>query len=912
VIKKSSRRGMNVYANLAEKRRSKKDLLARKKAEYLATLPKQPFKRLLFRLQPKQFFGYWFSKKGGMMALKIAGVGLLFMVLLIGGLFAFYRKDLDAIRPGSLAQRVQSTVTKYYDRSGKLLWEDKGLGNYTLVVDSKDISDNIRQATIAIEDKDFYNHGGISIQGITRSLVSNSQGNAIQGGSTLTQQLVKQVFFPPEEAQQRGIAGVPRKIKEMILAIEVERMYSKDEILNLYLNESPYGGRRNGVESGAQAYFGKHTKDLTLAEAALLAAIPNDPNRYNPYGTDPEGHAALIDRQHKVLRNMVELGYATQAQADAAMNYPILDNIKQPTVDTNRVAPHFLDMVSQQLKDELGATIVGQGGLSVYTTLDSTIQDQLQGQMADMFSGKLTGGICGNSNCSDFSGFSNGAAAIEDNQTGQVLAMVGSRDYNAPGFGQNNAALSFIQPGSSIKPLVYAQLFTQQPNGKPNYGSGSILADTKTSWGDWTPNNADGGFKGNINIRQALDWSRNIPAIKAMQVSGIQPTWELIRAMGDKQYCTQGIEQQAGLASAIGSCGTRLMDHVNAIASLARQGAYMPQSTVMKVTNSQGKVLKEFKASTTQVLDPQAAYIVSDILGDGRARAGLNGGRDYLTQLNALGVHAAAKTGTSDINIGGKAYSKDLWTVGYTSSLSMAVWLGNNDSKPLNLNRGYSTIPAMLFDHALAQATQYYIDNGKAKKTDWFTQPNGIQKINGELFPSYYNKSAAGTTAQVTFDQVSKKKATSCTPARAQVQIAVTKSVDPVSKKDILVAADGSYDPGSDDDVHRCDDAKPTIKVSVSGDGKTINGTVTKGKFDIQSIDLKVNGQAISTASYTGGSSFSVPNTVGTTTSFTVAATVVDTGYYEGVDTAQWGSTAYGGKPTMTISTATNRHGRLR
>lgn len=905
---------MNLYANLAEKRRSKKDVLARKKAEYLATLPKHPLKRILYRLQPKQFFGYWFSRKGGMMALKITGVGVLFMVLLIGGLFAFYRKDLDAIRPGSLAQRVQSTVTKYYDRNGELIWEDKGQGNYTLVVDGDKITDTMREATVAIEDRDFYSHSGISISGITRSVINNSRGGAVQGGSTLTQQLVKQVFFPPDEVQDRGLGGIPRKIKEMILAIEVERMYSKEEIINLYLNVSSYGGRRNGVESGAQTYFGKSSKDLNLAEAAMLAAIPNQPGLYDPYKLS--GRPALIKRQHKVLDSMVEMRYISQAQADEAKKYPILDTIR-PLQDSagDRKAPHFLDMVQEQLKQELGNTIVGQGGLSVYTTLDGTLQDQLEGQMTNMFNGKLTGGICGYTNCSEFSGFSNGAAALEDNQTGQVLAMVGSRDYSAAGFGQNNAAMSYIQPGSSIKPLVYAQLFAKQPDGKPNFGSGSILSDTKTTWGDWTPNNADGGFRGNINLRQSLALSRNIPAIKAMQTAGVTPTWELIRAMGNTEYCTQGVERQAGLASAIGSCGTRLMDHVNSIASLARQGTYMPQSTVTKVTNSQGKVLKEYKASTKQVLDPQSAYIVSEILADSRARAGLNGGRDYITELNKMGVKVSVKTGTSDININNKPYSKDLWTVGYTPALSMAVWLGNNDSKPLNLNRGYSTIPAMLLDHVLASATKYYIDAGKAKASDWFTQPAGIQKINGELFPSYYNKSTATSTAEITFDRVSKKKATSCTPARAQVKIAVTKSTDPVSKQDILVATDG-YDPNADDDAHSCDDAKPAINVSVSADGKTINASVAKGKFDITNLEIRVNDQVIASPAYAGSNTFAIPNTAGTSRSFTVTATVIDSGYYEGVDTAQWsGSTASrsgGGSSNNTLAANSNRGGRWR
>jgi membrane peptidoglycan carboxypeptidase len=362
VAKKPTKsRNMSVYSNLTHKRKTKKDTEARKKAEYLASLPKHPVKRILYRLHPKRFWGYWFSKKGAFMALKILGVGILLVVLMTGALFAYYRKDLDAIRPGELAKRVQTTVTKYLDRNGNLLWEDKGDGDYKLVVDGKDINNYMKQATVAIEDKDFYKHGGVSMTGIFRSLVNNANGGSTQGGSTLTQQLVKQVFFA-DEAQKRGLNGVPRKIKEMILAIEVERMYNKDQILDLYLNESPYGGRRNGVESGAQTYFGKSSKDLTLPEAALLAAIPNQPGLYNPYNID--GHDALIERQHKVLDSMVDQGYITKAQADDAKKYPIIDNLKpEAKLYENIKAPHFVQMVRSDLEAELGKATVGRGAL---------------------------------------------------------------------------------------------------------------------------------------------------------------------------------------------------------------------------------------------------------------------------------------------------------------------------------------------------------------------------------------------------------------------------------------------------------------------------------------------------------------------------------------------------------------------
>jgi len=253
VVKNNLSHRVSVYSNLAAKRRTKKDAEARRRAEYLASLPKQPLKRLLYRLHPRRVAQFLFSKRGAYAILKVVGGFFLVLALIIAGLFTYYRKDLDAIRPGEIDKRVQTTVTKYLDRSGQLLWEDKGSGDYKLVVDGNQISDYVKKATIAVEDRDFYNHHGISLAGISRAFLSNSQGNAVQGGSTLTQQLVKQAFFEKSEIEKRGLDGIPRKIKEVILSIEVERMYNKDQILNLYLNEASYGGRRNGVGSAGRA-----------------------------------------------------------------------------------------------------------------------------------------------------------------------------------------------------------------------------------------------------------------------------------------------------------------------------------------------------------------------------------------------------------------------------------------------------------------------------------------------------------------------------------------------------------------------------------------------------------------------------------------------------------------------------------
>ena len=884
MVKNNLSHRVSVYSNLAAKRRTKKDAEARRKAEYLASLPKQPLKRLLYRMHPRRVAQFLFSKRGAFAILKVIGGFFLILALIIAGLFTYYRKDLDAIRPGEIDKRVQTTVTKYLDRSGQLLWEDKGSGDYKLVVDGNQISDYVKKATIAVEDRDFYNHHGISLAGISRAFLSNSQGNAVQGGSTLTQQLVKQAFFEKSEIEKRGLDGVPRKIKEVILSIEGERMYSKDQILNLYLNEASYGGRRNGVESAARTYFQKPAKDLTLAESALLAGIPNSPGLYNPYNT--AGNAALIARQHKVLDNMVEMNYITKAQAAEAKKVAVLDTIK-PMADqlADIKAPHFVLMVRDQLEKELGKSTVGKGGLTVTTTLDSTLQGKLESRMESMFNGKLTNSNCGNTNCATYAGFTNGAAAIEDNKSGQVIALVGSRGFNHAGYGQDNAATAFIQPGSSIKPLVYAQLFQNKGNGRTNYGSGSVLSDSKISFGSWTPQNADGKFQNNINLRQALARSRNIPAIKAMQENERNrrgSTWQTIREMGDSAYCTQGADAQAGLSSAIGSCGTRLVDHVNAIASLARMGTYTPQSTVLKVTNSTGQVLKQYTASTKQVIDQQAAYIVNDILGDSSARANLGGGQDYMPQMNRLKAKTAVKTGTSNSEINGKVVAKDIWTVGYTPALSMAVWLGNSDTSPLR--NGNSLIPAMLLDYTMADATQYYVSQHKASYSDWFSAPSGIQRINNEIYPSYYNKNSNRSSNTMSFDRVSKKKATNCTPESARVDIPVTRSKDSSGKE--TVSAQDGYDATSSDDTHRCTDSKPSVSVAVSSSGQSATVYYRQGSHPLQQLEVKVGDQLIGThqVNSDGDTNVSIPASAGK--NFTVTATLTDSMYYSDKSTA--------------------------
>lgn len=861
--RQSSGKHISLYANLAQKHKLKKDAKYRERAEYLASLPKHPVKRLLYRLHPKRVAAYWFSKRGAMMALKITGITVLLMVILIGGMFAYFRKDLDKIRPGEIAKRVQTTVTKYYDRNNVLLWEDKGSGNYKLVVESDQISDYLKKATVAIEDRDFYKHHGISVSGLTRAFFSNASGNQVQGGSTLTQQLVKQVFFS-EDANKRGLNGIPRKIKEIILAIEVERMYNKDQILSLYLNESPYGGRRNGAESAAQTYFGKKAKDLTLPEAALLAAIPQNPSTFNPYNL--AGRKALINRQHTVLDYMAEQGYVSRQDADAAKKYPIFDSLRPLTDQLDDIkAPHFVLMVRSDLEKELGKAVVGRGGLTVKTTLDWRIQEKLEKDMKAFFDSGRPGAY----------NIGNGAATIEDSQTGQIVALVGSRDFRHPGYGQDNAATAFIQPGSSIKPLVFAELFKDKGSGKQNYGSGTILADENIDkiYGaklyNW-----DKRFMGGLTIRKGLALSRNTPAVKAMYISGIDKTIKTIRDMGATDYCKPEQDAAGGalfLSSSIGACGAKQVQLTNAYGTLARMGVKKPTASVLEVKNSQGDMLKKWKDQSKEIIDPQVAYIVNDILAD--TSVALHG-----TSLSVPGVRTSAKTGTSDKN----SVPKDIWIMSYSPALVMSLWLGNSDTSTISTPS--SAVGAPLVRDIMSFAHhQVYAKDGKWNRNMWFTRPSNIQQVGSEVYPSWWNKRQGVKLEKMAFDKVSKKRATTCTPDDAKEELEVQKMIDPITNREVIIAPSG-YDATKEDDVHKCDDIKPSVdsvSVRTRSGSQTITANVSNGKYALSSYEILVDGKAVKQGSLPAdGGAVTASVSITDAGSHTVTVKVTDQGQY--------------------------------
>lgn len=862
------------------KRALKKERKAREKAEYLATLPKNPARRLLARLNPKRLAKFWFSMDGLKMLGKIIGILLLVIVALAALAYFYFRNELKSLQPSELAKRVQTTVTKYYDRNNQLLWEDTGTGEYRLVVNSDQISKYMKDATVAIEDKNFYEHGGVSLTGTMRAVINNVFGSGgTQGGSTITQQLVKQVFFE-DEAGDRGISGIPRKIKEAILATEAERVYSKDQILTMYLNESPYGGRRNGVESASQTYFKKPAKDLTIDEAALLASIPQSPTLYNPYNTD--GNEQLLQRQKTVIGYMAEQGYITNEEAEAAKQVSTLDKLQPADSQlAGAKAPHFIQMVKDELTDKLGAKVMGQGGLTIKTTLDLRVQESLEGEMNKLFNGNL-------SYLPRNYGFDNASFTMVDNQTGQILGLMGSRDYNYADYGAVNSAMSFIQPGSSIKPFVYAALINNQNNKNgTTYGAGSIIPDTpipqstyKTSDGT-SVQNADRKFKGNLSIRQSLGGSRNVPAIKAMALNGVDETQDFIHKAGDTSYCTDGSDKGSGLASAIGGCGVKQVEHANSFATIARGGVYKPYESVIEVTNSQKEKLYEWKDSEgTRAMDQQTAYIISDILTDDSARSATFGWRPKGFYIN--GIKTGTKTGTS--NIGNSA--KDLWMMSYTPKATLAVWAGNHVPKALRGGDGASLGP-IVADISTNVYNNVFKADGTWKPGDWFNKPDGIQTltINGskDIYPSWYNKkNKTSETEKIAFDKMSKKRATNCTPAGAKETLDVVKTTDPISKTTTYTSPDG-YNANAYDDYHNCSDSAPfisdiTASKNAGGNKWTISVLAKAGTHPITGVSITINGNTYDASiGETGSWDIVVADLSG---SADVKTTVTDEGYY--------------------------------
>ncbi|MBR5647358.1 transglycosylase domain-containing protein [Candidatus Saccharibacteria bacterium] len=865
--KKPVKKKTNLYSSLSYKHKAKKEAEARRKAEDLATLPKEPVKRFFARLHPKRVFKWWFSWRGQKAILKFFAACILIFIILIGGLFLYYKKDLDEIRLDEM--NIAETVNTYLDRNGEVLWKDTGSDNYRLVIDAEEIPENLKNATIAIEDRNFYNHIGVDFIGLTRAFFSTITGKQVQGGSTLTQQLIKQVYFA-DEAQSADRGGIARKIKELILAVELERMYSKEQILTMYLNQSPYGGRRNGVESAAKTYFGKSAKDLTLAECALLAAIPNNPGLYNPY--NEYGNEDLLWRQRYTLDVMAEMGFITKEEAEEAKAVAILDTIKPEASQYEGIkAPHFVLAVKEQLEEKYGISTLRAGGWTIKTTLDLRAQQAAEEAVR-------TGSSMFYINGSD-----NIALASIDVETSQVIAMVGSVDFNNPVYGSYNAANALLEPGSTIKPVLdYTPLLMQREG--INYGPGTILRDENIdaiycngNVGGCRLRNYTGAFYGNITIRQALSNSLNIPAVKALYINGIDNSLNILHELGDKSYCEE--PGNYGLSIAIGSgCNVRLIEHANAYASLARGGSYKDITYVLEVKNDAGDVIESWTDTAgKRVVDPQVAYMIWDILHDPVARASLVwGSQSYAYGFVIPGVETASKTGTTTTS--NSQETKDSLMISYSPAISTVVWNGKHDGSGL-WNSDNSIVRRVANDYMSAVHLNVYAPEGKWTPGAQVAQPAGMQRltVNGktDIWPSWYNASKNSGVAKetMTFNRYNHLLASSCTNENYKIQIEVTKITDPMTgKENVEVPA-----PYNKDTSDTCDYTPPSVSLSVSGNN--LVAAITKGTYGIAGYTLYVDGEDKGSVSVGGNGVVSGYTLEGTEK--TVKLTISDTaGYY--------------------------------
>lgn len=582
----------------------------------------------------------------------------------------------DVPNPTKLTKTPAPVSTKILDRNGKLLYEVYSEYRRTPVA-NENIPDYVKQATIAIEDKNFYRHNGLDSLAIIRAAFNTLTGKRLEGGSTITQQLVKNSLL----ADTRRT--VTRKVREAILSVITEVIYSKDEILGLYLNHAPYGGTIYGIESAAKSYFGKSAKELNLAESALLAGLPQSPTRYSPFGAKPE---LAINRQRDVLRRMREDGYITTEQEEQAKNEKL--NFQKKNIVMN--APHFSLMVRDQLVQKYGEEKVNLGGLIVTTTLDLDLQQYFESSISAEMKKIARLKI------------SNGSALITKPNTGEIISLVGSKDYYDNEIdGQVNITTALRQPGSSIKPINYA---TGLLLGWP---TSLVYLDVPTCFNvngqkSYCPKNYDNTFRGPVSLRQSLANSLNIPAVKQLALNGIDSFIATASAMGISTWTDQS---QYGLSLTLGGGEITMLDMAKAFSTFANQGVTVPLTSILKVVSYDGQVLEEFDADKlgslvavmpqdwdtfwseqslpkTEILpsDPKVtlpkeiSFIISDILSDNNARSATFGTN---SQLVIPGHTVSVKTGTTND-------LKDNWTVGYTPDYLAITWVGNNDNSSMS------------------------------------------------------------------------------------------------------------------------------------------------------------------------------------------------------------------------------------
>lgn len=601
-------------------------------------------KRTLRRRGSSLFSQYSFNPK-----LLLTGF-LLFFLVLPALAIVLITKDLPT--PDRIYSNARYS-TSVLDRNNQVVYQiynDKNIIPVTL----KKISPDLINATLAIEDKNFYRHGGFSVWGIARSLIKNILFRRIEGGgSTLTQQLIKNSLLTTEQT-------LLRKAKELILAVELERRYSKNQILEMYLNQTPYGGTAWGVESASQYYFGKHADKLSLVESAILAGLPQSPSRYSPFIGEKDAYLA---RTRQVLRRMREDKYITKGQEkDAVQN---LTEVKFDRKKTGFSAPHFIFYLKDFLDEQVTNNALYQKGLIIKSTLDLRLQKAVEQIVREEIAN--TKGL----------NISNAAVVVIEPKSGEILAMVGSVDFDNPQFGKFNAALGLRQPGSALKPFTYALALQQ---GRT---PASVLMDVKTEFGSgqandkaYVPVNYDGTFRGPIQLRMALGNSINVSAVKTLAQVGIGNLLQTLYEAGLRTMApTKQNLARFGLSLTLGGGEVRLLDLVSAYTVFANDGQAATPKSILEVKDYRNRLIfKSKKTVPKKIFTPETAFLISHILSDNNARLLSFGPNSY---LNINGKTVAVKTGTTDDK-------RDNWTIGFTKDLVVGVWVGNNDNSPMS------------------------------------------------------------------------------------------------------------------------------------------------------------------------------------------------------------------------------------
>ncbi|MFA6392758.1 MAG: PBP1A family penicillin-binding protein [Candidatus Paceibacterota bacterium] len=618
------------------------------------------------------------------------GLGVIFTGVLIVWISTLKLPDFKLFTE----RKIQGS-TKIYDRTGEILLYDVHENIKRTVIPYEEIGTNIKNATVAIEDSDFYNHKGIRISSIIRATIwAKLTGRKVQGGSTITQQLIKNTLLTPE-------VTITRKMKEWILSVKLEKIMSKEDILTLYLNEAPYGGNLYGIEEAAKAFFNKEPLNLTLAESAYLAAIPNGPTYYSPYRKNKD---KLDERKNLVLKRMLDLKWIDEATYNTAKNEVVVFMPERPM---NIAAPHFVFFIKDYLEKHYGINALEEGGFKVITTLDYNLQKKAE-EVALQRSKE---------NEKSWNGKNASIVAI-DPKTGQILAMVGSRNYfDKTVDGNFNVATAARQPGSSFKPIVYAAAFEK------GYTTDTTLFDVKTEFNAscspegnplpghknatcYTPSDYDNKYRGPMTLRDALAQSINIVAIKLLYLVGINDSLKMASDLG---ITTLTDPSRYGLSLVIGGGETTLLEMTSAYSVFAANGIRHPYKEILSVEDASGKVLEKYEDKPYQVLTPNTTNILSNILSDDKARTPTFGVNSV---LNISGHNTAVKTGTTNDN-------KDAWTIGYTPSIAVGVWVGNNDNIPMK--KGGAALAGPIWNDVMSFAL-------KDKPNEFFEEPEPIDQ----------------------------------------------------------------------------------------------------------------------------------------------------------------------------------------